>query len=390
MNKAGTIARDANETHFGIGMALAASLVAGIANIPFNAMPMILGSAADAFKLVPAQIGLLGGATLSGWVAGTALCFFILHKLSWRVVGVAGLATAVAGLQLSLHSDSVAVLNLSWFILGFGASLPTCVAFEVIGNTEKQERSFGMMTLAIVVASALVLYLFPVFLLPRWGYGGLVGGLGILLLAMVPVIWRLPSGKMHAPQQGGRLATAGSNRAAWLALVGFLIFFAGQSGLWAFLERAGREIDVAPADIGVILAILKLVGGLASITAMVAATRFGTRWPFVAAFVGIAAAGAILHFASSTLGYAVGGWIWEYFFTLTFCYATAAISRYDATGRVVLLLPGAIGLGGAIGPSVAGYLKTGDGFLAVYLLAAIAMFLCMCIFLALDAKRTTV
>lgn len=373
--------------HFGIGVAIFASIVAGIVNIPFNAMPMILGSAADHYGLAPAQIGQLGGAMLFGWVGGTALCFFILHRLSWRLVAAAGLVTAVAGVQLSVHSPDISLGYLSWFILGFGASLPTCVCFEVIGNTGNQERSFGMMTLSIVLASAAVLYLFPLFLLSRWGYSGLVLGLSALFLAQLAIVWKLPSGPLSATAAQAHATAAGSNAPAWIAFIAFLIFFSGQSGLWAFLERAGREIAIAPESIGLILAILKVVGGLASITAMVVATRFGNRWPFVAGFVGTVIAVVILENSRSSAPYAIGGWIWEYFFTLVFCYTTAAISRLDRSGRVVVLLPGAIGLAGALGPTVAGYMKTGPGFLPIYIFAAACMFVCMCILLSLLSRN---
>jgi predicted MFS family arabinose efflux permease len=370
--------------HFDLKVAIFASAIAGVVNIPFNAMPMILGSAADQFQLIPRQIGLLGGATLAGWVAGTALCFFILHRINWRSVAGAGLLVAVAGIQMSVFSPSLSLLYLSWFILGFGASLPTCVAFEVVALTRNQERAFGILTLAIVLVSAAVLYFFPLLILPRWGYQGLVFGLAVLFLLALAIVWTLPGRALRRPGHEG--ARTKPSAMAWLAFAGFVIFFAGQSGLWAFLERAGRELLIAPEDIGLILAILKVVGGLASITAMVVAARFGNRWPFFVGVIGTLVAIIVLNGTDSIAGYSIGGWLWEYCFTLVFCYTTAAISRLDQSGRVVVLVPGAIGLAGAIGPSAAGYLKTGPGFLPIYLFALVSMLICACLLIFAQSR----
>lgn len=368
--------------HFAATAAILACLVSGIANIPFNVMPMILGTAADAFGLVPAEIGLLGGATLLGWVGGTALCFFILHRVSWRMVALAGSATAVIALQASLHLPGLPALYLCWFILGLGASLPTCVAFEVLGRTANQERFFGAMTLSVVLISAVVLWLFPFALLSRWGYAGLVHGLSAVFLLKLPMELALPT---HAPvaAEGGHVVgeKARIARPALLALLAFLIFFSGESGLWAFLERAGRELDIAPVRIGGILAVLKFVGGIAAVVPIIIGKRWGNRWPFVAGFIGTLVGAAILQTSSGALGYALGGWVWEFFFTVVFCYATAAISQLDGSGRLVVLVPGAIGLGGAIGPTIAGFLKTGPGFLPIYAFTVVCMGLCMAIIL---------
>ncbi|MDB5365507.1 MAG: hypothetical protein JWM77_1434 [Rhodospirillales bacterium] len=369
--------------YFGANAAITACLVAAIANIPFNVMPMILGAAADAFQLVPAQIGLLGGCTLIGWVAGTALSFFIVHRLNWRFVATVGTIVAVLGLQLSLHLPGVAALDLCWFILGLGASLPTCIAFEILGKTANQERYFGTMTLAVVLISAVVLWLFPIFLLSRWGYTGLVFGLSALFLVQIAFTLMVPAGPLHAGERRTVPHQAAISRPAQLALVAFLIFFTGESGLWAFLERAGREIAIAPEEIGTILAVLKVVGGIATAMPILIAKRLGDRWPFVAGFIGTVVAVAILQLSSSSLFYAIGGWIWEFFFTVMFCYTTAAIGRLDRSGRIVVLVPGAIGLGGAIGPTVAGFLKVGTGYLPIYGFTTACIFLSTCIMLAL-------
>lgn len=374
--------------YFSIQIAIIASIIGGVSNTPFNVMPMILGSAADNFDLLYNQMGLLGGITLLGWVAGTFICFLILKRVNWRLVGIVGILVAAVGVQISLLSDSVSALYIAWFILGIGCSLPTCVVFEVVAQTQNPERSFGMLVFSIVVISALVLYVFPAYILPHWRYIGLVWGFSGMLLLSSVLVWKLPSKQLPRHEAGIASDQDSSNGATWIACAALLIFFTGQSGLWAFLERVGTEIDLPSQDIGLVLSILKMVGGLACVVAMIVAIRFGNRWPFIVGFIGIVYGIYLLDTANSLIRFAAGGWVWEFFFTLVFCYTSAAISRLDKTGQVVVLVPGVIGLAGAAGPIIAGYLKTGDSFMPIYIFTATCMFICMCVFLILLNRKS--
>lgn len=321
--------------YFSLGIAICAAVVVGISNLPPNVMPMILGSAADHFALNPRQMGLLGGSTLFGWVAGTAICFYILHRVNWRYTAAGGILFAVAGVQLSLLSDHISVLYLAWFVLGFGCSLPTCIGFEIMSQTKNQERSFAMLIFSVVFLSAIVLYLFPKYVLSEWHYTGLVFGQGLLLLSVLLFTWRLPSGRLSDIGESTAPEAVGSNRAAWIALITFLVFFAGQSGLWAFLERAGREIDLQPAEIGLVLSILKLVGGLACLTVVVIASRFGNRWPFVLGFIGILSGVALLHTGSTIAMYAAGGWLWSFSTPWYFVIPLQPLAGWIKQGRLL-------------------------------------------------------
>ena len=363
-----------------------AGIIGGVSNIPFNVMPVILGSAADQYSLIPSEIGTLASLTLFGWVLGTVICFFIARKIDWRWLSGAGFLLAAASVQLSLFNDSTSLLYFAWFILGFGCSVPTCIVFEVLSHTQNQERSFGMLSLIVVIVSAMVLYTIPAYILPYWQYAGMVHSFSLLMLCAMSLVWIFPS---NSPSQSvaSKDSDNSANSSAWIALAAVLIFFAGQSGLWAFLERAGREIDLSPKDIGIVLSLLKLVGGLAGVAVMVIATRFGNRWPYVASLLGIIFGVYLLDSANSLEMYALGSWIWEFFFALVFCYSAAAVSRLDKTGRIVVLVPGAAFTGAAIGPLIAGYLKTGPGFMPIYIFTVICTLICAVVFLTLLSKQ---
>lgn len=369
---------------FSVKIVILASIIAGFTTLPGNIVPIILGSAADQFNLTSRHTGLLGGAILSGWLSGTMFCYFALHKLNWRLVATVGLLVAVCGVQMSIVKDALWLLYSGWFLLGMGSALPTCVVFDILSQTENQERSYGTMVLSGLVLSAILLIALPAFVFPIWGFTGLVFVFSFMFLPLIPLVRILPSGRLDKRDDEVESRSAnGVNYKAWIAIVAFLICYTGQMGVWAFLERIGRAIEIAPTEIGVVLSVLKAVGGLASVVTIVIAARIDSRWMFFVAFVGIVAGISILSVADTLLFYAIGSWIWELFFTVVFIYSSAAIGRLDTNGRVVVLIPGAMGLGGAAGPTIAGYLVDFSGFHLVYTFATVCMFIASCIFLVL-------
>ena len=50
---------------------LAASVASTIGGLPFNSLPVMLGSLADSFNLPPAAVGLIGSVCFGGYLLGT-------------------------------------------------------------------------------------------------------------------------------------------------------------------------------------------------------------------------------------------------------------------------------------------------------------------------------
>lgn len=367
-----------------LGMITAICFLAGISGLPFNAMPVFIGSAADAFSLTPQQMGGLGSFLLSGWVMGGILCSWKLHNVSWKTATTIGTLIAIISTGISQLSPSLAHLYLCWFGFGLGASIPTCVAYEALSQMDNKERAFGLLTASAISVAAVVLYIFPVWIEPNWQYQGTAVSLALLMSLMLLAVKSIPTDK-HVSDQSipYTVITESANIPAWIGLFAFIIFFAGQAGLWAFLERMGRDIGATPNEIGTTLSLLKGVGALASLMVVVLASRLGTRWPHIFCFIGIVASVIILDNTSTLISYAGGSWLWELCFTLGYCYCTAMISRLDRTGRVVVLIPASIGLAGAIGPGLAGYLKTSATYQPIYTMAIVGIFFSMVIFLIL-------
>ncbi|HSW19317.1 MAG TPA: hypothetical protein VLJ86_19005, partial [Ramlibacter sp.] len=217
--------------------------------------------------------------------------------------------------------------------------------------------------------TALVLFALPPLVISHFKYpGATLAMAGVVALLGLSALW-VPRGPRVAPLVADGRARAGLPGAAWAALAVFLLFLVGNIGLWAFLERMGAALKIAPTEMGIVFAVLKLLGSVAAFSMAAAGERLGPRR---AAWLVLAAVGVgltLLGGASGFAGFALGAWIWEFAFTCGCVLQTAAIARSDPSGRAVVLVPAAFALGSMIGPGLAGQLVAGGSFGGLLLLA---------------------
>ena len=365
---------------------LSASILSAIGIACWNLLPVTLGAAADSYSLSDQQLGLLGSSLLSGWLIATLPAFFYMHLINRKWVTVLGVFLAAAGSIVSVFFDSILVLYVSWATAGFGMALIYCVSIQLIAELGDIERSFGYKIVAEVTVGAILLYVFPVFIISLWHYAGASFGVAITYMsALFFLRWITPFQAQQYEKKAGAAPIT-----AWIAVLSLLIFLSGVTGLWAFLERIGTDIGVNSNQMGVFLSVLKLFGGLAGLTVILASAKFGVRWPHIATVITISLGVMLLHLAEDAYTYAVATWIWEYGFSLGVAYQFAVIARLDTTNRLLLLVPSCIGLAGMIGPAVAGYLKQGESYTNVYIFAVLTALIPSLVFMYLTSKKIMV
>jgi MFS family permease len=151
----------------------------------------------------------------------------------------------------------------------------------------------------------------------------------------------------------------------------FFVFLTGNIALWAFLERIGAGLKIAAGEMGLVFAVLKLLGGAAAFFVAWIGERGGQRLPFWAVLAVIGAGLALLASAQSFVPFALGAWVWEFAFTCGCVYQAAAIARTDPAGRAVMLVPAVFALSSMVGPGLAGQLAAGGSYGGVLGLAAV-------------------
>lgn len=358
-----------------IGLMLAASLASTIGGLPFNALPVMLGSLADSFGLGAAAVGLLGSICFAGYLVGTLGAPLWMNRLDWRWLTLASAAGSAASFALSAVVTELSWLYGIWALVGFFSSTMTCLGMRVLADLPDKVRAYGVRQGVELALTAAVLFALPPLVIATWRYPGAALALAaVVVLLGLSAFW-VPR---HGRTQGeGALSSAplpdraglALSPAAAAALLVFFLFLVGNIGLWAFLERIGAALQIAPAQMGTVFAVLKLLGGLAAFAVAALGDRLAARAAQALVLVGLGGGLLLLALAGSFLPFALGAWLWEFAFTCGCVLQTAGIARRDPSGRAVLLVPAAFALSAMAGPALAGQLVANASFLPLLALA---------------------
>lgn len=367
------------------GRSIAAALVlAAVGAIFYNLLPLILGVAQDDRGLAPSELGLLSAAFFLGFNAVSASAFFWLHRLGQRRIAVTAVAAAVIALLISSAPSYLLMLTFT-AIAGGAFGVLYGMASTLIGRTTRQARWFGVKISLEAALGVLLLLVLPNTLIPAYGYLGLVTGVVLTVGLLAPVFLALPGSALtpvvnaNSSDRGTDTPvlpsgqSAGRQMAIWLALAGCVLFFSGQTTVWAFVERLGANADFDPDDVAGLLSLTLVFAVLGSLSAAALADRVGNLLPFLAACVLFLIGDATLFRTSDFLAYGIGACIVMYSTGLGISYCVAEIARLDPDGRHVVLSVPAVGLGAMLGPGIAGFLAETQGYSVVLLFGAVTI-----------------
>lgn len=201
---------------------LAASLASTIGGLPFNALPVMLGSLADSFKLSAPAVGLIGPICFAGYLLGTLGSPFWINRVNWRVLtGLSALGTA-ASFALSALARDLMQLQAVWALIGFFASTMTCLGLRILSDLPDKVRAFGVRQGIELSVTAVVLLTLPPWVIAGFKYPGAAWALAAVVAVLVPAAFAL--GSMVGPALAGQ---------------GF-----GSGQVWALLALAGGCVAV--------------------------------------------------------------------------------------------------------------------------------------------------
>ena len=157
------------------------------------------------------------------------------------------------------------------------------------------------------------------------------------------------------------------DRLPWVGLGALLISFGGLSALWGFLAQVAPSFGVGEAAQSAVLTAGLVVSGGAGLAAAGLGDRFGRTWPLVVGML-LAIAGAVaLLMGHGLTAYTAGVLLAGGFWNFPMAYQMGLIASADGHGRVAVLMPAALAIGGALGPMLAGSLLTeGGGYAPLY------------------------
>jgi hypothetical protein len=291
---------------------LAVGVAAGLAHIGTSTMPFQIGALIDGAHLHASQAGVLGFFEVAALATAMILISEWIDRLPPRLIALTGSGCALlanAGLYLVhpfLLQIMLAVLAGTGYGLVFAAMMASAAA------TAQPDRVY-----AIGNGGALLLITAVIATLPAatlwWGPLGLFLGLAALALLCAPFFFAFVIGKRTAHTRLAAWRTPGAPGLlfAWAA------YSAGAGGLYAFSERVGTSIALAPKQIAMVLTAGVFVGLLGTSAVAVLGRSVNRPKALIIGIMGTGIAGVlaehttysatgVLGFVGCALGLVVG------------------------------------------------------------------------------------
>ena len=359
---------------------VAAIVVSAVGALFYNLLPMYMGAAQDSKGLDNAALGFISTAFFFGYNIVTLSAFYWIRKWNWRQLTLCCLPLAAVGLLGGALVESYPALLAVTALAGGAFAALYGLGTTILSDTSNPARWFGLKIAAEGALGAVLFLILPGTLLASYGFTGLIAGMLITMLVLAPLLLLLPARGVKSHQQEEEeysswddLPESVNHWAIWSALLAALVFFAGSSAVWAFMERLGSNAGYDPQSIAGLLAASLVFATLGSLVSAVLGKYFGNVRPFLVCMLAIVVSLLILGGAASFSSYAVGCCLFTAAFGAGLPFAVAEIAELDVDGRYAVLSVPAIGLGAMIGPGTAGLVYTGDSAHTILYLVGASM-----------------
>ena len=368
------------------GLVIIAALAAStIGALFYNALPLYLGTAGESKGMSSEEIGLIGTAFFFGFNIAGFSAFAWVRRVHWRTISLLLIPVALLALYLSNQASSYPLFLVATTIGGAVYGGLYCIAGVVIGDTSTPERWYGVKTATESIAGMFLLTILTSSFLPSNSFSETAVGMGVATLLLAPLLFFLPRAwqKTEAAPAGSAAAKRTTNLPGVIcALLVVLVFYAGNSGIWAFAERMGANSDFDPAAVGGLLGLTLLFGIGGSLAVAAIGHRFGTALPFTISTGLVIVALICLSVPKDFTFYAIGMCLYMIGWSAGVPLALAEVARLDGDGRYVALAAPALGIGSMIGPGVAGVLYHDGSPVAVLIFSFVAMLASIALFIA--------
>lgn len=327
----------------------------------FLSLPVILGQLAEIRGFSPSRIAAVASAETFGLAVTALFGPWLLARFSTRSLMAGGLSLlAILNLLSAWEWSFEAFVGLR-IAASIAAGLVAPAAVAVIGAARVPERSISHAVSAQIVTSAVGLYSLGQ-ISASFGIAGLYGALAAFTAAAGLLVAVTPMPGISLGDEAG----AGDMPKPALSMIASVLFFFCALGVyWAFIERAGKEYDIAVDDVNQLLAISNVAALFGSLSAPWFTRKYGDRAVLLVGLsLSVITPFVFLWTAGGAMGYSTNLSLFVVLWNLLMVVQMAAISRFDPSGRAISLTPAAQGFGLSLGPLIVGQIAESSGFVA--------------------------
>jgi MFS family permease len=306
------------------------------------------------------QLGYVASWDINASAAAIGFATFLIARVSWRRLALAGLLMLVLGSFLSAECHTYSALIAARIVAGVGEGLAIAVSFAALGSAANPDRAFGVYLVAGLSVSAALLGLLP-HLMSWFGPAVLFQGFAAVTAGCTLLLPWLPRGTDRpglllagAPGVSKHLAVAG--------LFGAFLYFIAQGAVWSYFERMGAASTIDPGVIGEAMGLSSFAGVGGAFVAVLLVSRCGRRWPLIASGILSIASFWLLRGPITGTELIVSGLLFNFAWNLAQPLLSGVCSDADCRGRVVVAMGCIQTVGFGIGPALTATLLRGHDY----------------------------
>lgn len=331
--------------------------------------PLMNGAAIDALHINPAEIGLIRSAEVASNAMLTIWLALRLGRLKPQSLGLIGAALMLAGNLSVAFSDTVALFTVGRLAAGAGAALMASAGSATIARMESPHRISASLAIPITICSvaAAIIGGRASEAMGLMGVGGVLSvlcviGLGLAFLAPRHP-WAVSTPTPKLAQMVGLLRNP--------YVLGSALSFIGSTAVWSFFERKGISLGLTKTNVGDLIALSSVAGGLLGALAIFA--RDAHVRVAVAALLLFAVGHSAQALAPSVFVFAAGQFIAATMFSYVQTFTGAIGVRLDRTGGLNAAGNGWASFFNAFAPAIGGFLVMAGSFGALAVLCVACM-----------------
>lgn len=358
---------------------IAGAMIVGTAAMMITGIvPVLLGGLTQAHRLTEAQLGPLATVEVLALALSSAVGPALMQAGSMRLKTVA-LSLLLMGINLGVCvTQSVVVLFAMRGAAGVLEGLMMGATIVVTVHSRHPDRLNAIFWALSTIPMALMAYLLPVWIVPRWGANGGFAALALLSLisagAALFLVDRVPPAAPEAT------AVPLRSRAIMIAFAAIFLQNAAIGGAWAYLQLLAEQHHFPPEVPGIAVS----VGLLIQVASALAAAAWGGRLEFrLTLLVGSLSQAvliAVLAAADTPALYIGAALLFSLFWLALIPFQIRLMIDLDPTRRAALALTafGLVGL--SIGPSLSAFGVDGPNVAGAFWIAAGLMAMASAVF----------
>jgi len=332
--------------------------------------PLMNGAAIDTLGINEFQIGLIRTCEVAINAGLTIWLALRLGRMKPQQLGFIGACLMLAGNLTLAFGDSVATLIAGRLAAGAGAALMATAGSATIARMASPHRISASLAIPITICSvtAVVIGGRAVEAQGLTGVGLVLSVLSVIGLSLALLAPRTP---YASNAESPRLAQmVGLLRNPYV--LGSALTFIGSTAVWSFFERKGVSLGLSQSQIGDLIGLSSICGGVLGALAMLARDAH-VRVAAVIALVVFGFGHAAQAMAPTVLLYAGGAFITAATFSFVQTFTGAIGVRLDRTGGLNAAGNGWASFFNAFAPAIGGALVMTGSFAALALLCMACM-----------------